>query len=659
MLPTERLPITIDGPPVPLLLHWMTGHEELGRPFAYELEIFSEKMDLGLDTLLGKPMTVCLAKLGGVRFFNGIVTRLWRVGTTSRYLVLRAVLSPKLWLLGRTTDCRIYQKKSVPDVVKEVLREHAITFSTRLQDGDYTPWDYLTQYRESDLAFVSRIMEREGIYYYFKHTQTAHEMVLADSASSHYPRPSYEQVPIWSAGTAQAERDHFTSFKLVSEVTSIGATLQAHDFRLRRGANLTAIAGTAAEHEHDEFQLYDYPGHYVGSQNQEAADAGVIRTAGEHYARARLDERRSDLERIEAEGNPAGIETGAVFQLDDLGAPTDKLLVVGTNHELRNAAFESSGEGIGEREICQMACVALNLKRQFRPTQSSDGPRAIGPETAIVVGPKGEEIYTDKYGRVRVQFYWDREGQLDENSTCWVRVGQMWAGANWGSIYIPRVGQEVIVQFLGGDPDRPIVMGGVYNADNMPPYTLPDNATQSGIKSRSSKGGAPSNFNELRFEDKKGDEEVFIQAEKNKTVNVKNNRAATIGANDTISVGGDRSVTVTGNLSVTVKGGGNSPDNSLHTVTGKHRLHASDTIDADAPTHVKLSCGSSFVLIEPGKITVQVGGGAQIVLDANVAIDGATVTATGKTEATLTAASTVKATPAGVEVTGPTVKING
>jgi type VI secretion system secreted protein VgrG len=234
----------------------------------------------------------------------------------------------------------------------------------------------------------------------------------------------------------------------------------------------------------------------------------------------------------------------------------------------------------------------------------------------------------------------------------------MWAGAQWGSLFIPRIGQEVIVQFLGGDPDRPIVTGSVYNIDNMPPY-LPANPTQSGIKTRSSKGGTANNFNEIRFEDKKGDEELFIQAEKNKTVKVKHNRSATIGANDSISVGGDRSVTVTGNLSVTVKGKGKSPTHSVQAVTGKHTLHASDTIEMDAPNHIKLTCGGSSILLEPGKITIEAGGKAIIVLDTNASIDGMKVTATGQLEGVLTAGTgIVKTSPSGVDVTGTAVKVN-
>jgi type VI secretion system secreted protein VgrG len=633
MLPTERLPITIDGTPQPLLLQWMTGGEELGRLFEYHLEIYSEKQDLVFADLLGKPMTVCLAKLGGNRFFNGIVTRLWRVGTSGRYLVLRVVLSPKLWLLRRTSDCRVYQKKTVPQVVKEVLGEHAIMFSERLA-GAYGKWDYLTQYRESDFAFISRIMEREGIYYYFKHTQTTHELVLSDSMGSHDPREQYTQIPIRPVGSAQSARDHFTGWRLLNDITSIGATLQAHDFRLRRGANIKATAGAPAEHDQDEFQLYDYPGHYVGAQNEESVDATDIRISGEHFAQVQLDEQRSDLERLEAEGNVLGLETGAVFQFDDLTAPADKFLVVATHHDLRNAAFESSQEPSGDREICHMSCSALNSARQFRPKRITAKAVAAGPESAIVVGPPGEEIHTDKYGRVRVQFRWDREGKLDESSTCWVRVGQMWAGSNWGSQFIPRVGHEVIVQFLGGDPDRPIITGSVYNADNMPPYTLPAHATQSGIKSRSTKGGAPANFNEIRFEDKKGSEEIYVHAERNQTIEVKASRSVSVGGSESITVSGTRSTTVNKKDTVTLKDEHNMTVTQMASQYFKNG-HIQNVYGADQEMFVEMGkteyVTKIFSMESAEEIVLKVGESQISIKPDEIEIKSATVTIKGPT----------------------------
>ena len=318
-----------------------------------------------------------------------------------------------------------------------------------------------------------------------------------------------------------------------------------------------------------------------------------------------------------------------------------------------------------------------------------------------MVGPSGDEIYTDKYGRIKVQFDWDRLGNRDEKSSIWVRVAQVWAGKQWGAMHLPRIGHEVIVNFLDGDPDQPIVTGRVYNADNMPPYMLPDNKTQSGIKSRSSKGGAADNFNEIRFEDLKGKDELHIQAEKDMSTLVKHD--------ESLSVGGDRSVTVTGNQLVTIKGKGGSSIHSATKVTGKYDLDASDTIHIKAPTSITLECPGSMIEMLPGKITIKAGDGAQIVLDANAltksnagaktlhdanvlhqSVPGAKIvldanvlaqsvpgsklvldasatmegtakaTVKGSAEGTLTdGGGTVKTSPAGVEASGPKVDISG
>jgi type VI secretion system secreted protein VgrG len=545
MLPTDTLPMTLKSP-LPdgqLSVRWMTGHEELGRLFEYELEIHSERGDVVFDALLGKPLTVCVAKEQGVRFFNGIVTRLMRVGDIRDFFVFRAILSPKLWLLTRTRDCRVYQDQTVPEVVKSILREHVVPFSEKLSTDSYRRWDYLTQYRESDFAFVSRLLEQEGIYYYFKHDLDKHELVLADSVSSHEPVPGYERIPVRPPGTAVVKQDHFTEWRSVHQGTSAQVTLQDHDFRLRRGSDIKVFKGVGSEHEQDELEIYDHPGEYVVAENQEDADAAATRQAGEHYALARLDEQRSELARVEGSGNARGVEAGALIRIDTLDELNNEYLVVATQYEVRNAELRSGQPA--EDEMCRLSFNGIESKRQFRPARSTKKPVIPGPQTAIVVGKKGEEIWTDKYGRVKVHFHWDREGQEDETSSCWVRVGQIWAGTNWGSIHIPRIGHEVIVQFLEGDPDRPLITGAVYNIDNMPPYDLPASATQSGIKSRSTRGGTPQNFNEIRFEDKKGSEELHVQAEKDMSTLVKNNRSMSVGGNETYSVTGTRNLTIT------------------------------------------------------------------------------------------------------------------
>jgi type VI secretion system secreted protein VgrG len=634
MLPTDRQPVTIDGTDVPLVLNWMIGHEELGRLFEYEIEILCEKFDVNFNEILGKPLTVCVSKFMGVRFFHGIVTRLWRVGVRDRYLVLRATLSPRLWLLTRTTDCRIYQHLTVPEVVEKVLNEHHITVSgKRLASGDYKKWDYLTQYRESTFAFLSRIMEREGIYYYFKHTKADHEIILSDSLSCHDAVEGYDPIAVGGDGTS-ADRDHLTGWRMIHRVTSGASALQAHDFRLGRTADIKAVKKVSGEHDNDKLELYDYAGHYVGSQNEEKTDSSGVRASGEHYAMVLLDEQRTELEQVEGEGTARGVEVGALFHIEDLDAPTDPLLVISTRYEVHNPETQS-GAAAEDVEVCKLSFSAMNSSRQFRPAQSTAKAMAAGPETATVVGSKGAEILTDPYGRVRIQFHWDREGKSNEASTCWVRVGQAWAGAQWGTIFIPRIGHEVIVQFLGGDPDRPLITGSLYNANNMPPYTLPDNATQSGIKTRSSQGGGPNNFNEIRFEDKKGEEQLYIQAEKNKDNLVKNDESVTIGHDRVKTVGNDETVKIKGNRTETVTFDETENINKNQTITvgleQKVTVGANQTIAVTANRSISVGSNQTETITIASAETVgaakalTIGGGYAVTVGGamNEAIGGA------------------------------------
>jgi type VI secretion system secreted protein VgrG len=550
--PTPILPITLLGDlPPGLWVHWMNGREEMGRLYEYELEIFSEAVDLGLATLLGKAVTVCLSQQEGVRRWNGIVTRLRRMRDADGVMVFRAVLSPRLWLLTRTRDCRIYQGLTVPEVVKSVFREHAIVFSERLQPG-YRTWDYLTQYRESDFDFVSRIMEQEGIYYYFRHALDRHELVLADSVASHDPSPGYERLPVRPEGTAKVARDHLHDWRPVHRAGSARVALQDHDFRLRRGADLRVARSAGPEHTEDAYEIYDYPGEHVTAENREQGDAGAHREAGEHYALTRLDEARVGLDQVEAEGNARGVQTGALLQIDVPAVAARKYLVTGTEHRLRNIDFRSGGSD--KQELCQVSLTGIDSQRPFRPARLTPRPVIAGPQTAVVVGQAGEEIWTDKHGRVKVQFPWDREGKSDEQSSCWVRVAQVWAGQGWGGIHIPRLGQEVVVQFLEGDPNRPLVTGSLYNADNPPPYPLPAGATQSGIKTRSTKGGSADNFNEIRLEDRKGAEEMHLQAERDMSTLVKHDQSTTVQNDQTVAVQANRSLSVGGNESHAVTG---------------------------------------------------------------------------------------------------------
>jgi type VI secretion system secreted protein VgrG len=521
-----------------LLFERMMGREALGQLFEYEVDMLSKSGDIKPADLLGKPTTVKVQMLDeeGARSFNGLVTRFGPSaleGDVTRY---RATLRPWLWLLTRTTNCRIFQRKTVPEIVQQVFRDNGFSDfdATRLTAGNYRKWEYLVQYRETDFNFVSRIMEQEGIYYYFTHSAEKHTLVLADAHGSHDPTPGYETVPFiqMEAGSTGRRRDYVDAWAFGQQVVPGKMFVDDFNFESPRGDRKSPVS-SPREGAHANFEIYDYPGEFVD------------RGEGMVQARLRLEGRQVEFETFEGSGDARGLTTGGLFTLTEhpRADQEKQYLITAANYVITSNPYGSHG-GDGDGPSYRCSFTTIDSQVPFRVPQTTPKPVVQGPQTAIVVGQKGEEIWTDQYGRVKVQFHWDRYGTSDENSSCWVRVAQVWAGSKWGAMHIPRIGHEVIVDFLEGDPDRPIITGRVYNADNMPPYDLPANQTQSGIKSRSSKGGGPSNFNEIRFEDKKGSEELFVQAEKDHNITVKNNQSLSVGASRSKSVGTDETVTV-------------------------------------------------------------------------------------------------------------------
>jgi type VI secretion system secreted protein VgrG len=517
-----------------LLFHRMTASEQLGRLFEFELDLLSDEPDIGFDGILGQNVTVRLTLPGErERYFNGYVTRFRQEGTLDNYNAYRATLAPWLWFLTRTADCRIFQGQTVPDIIKRVFKDHGFSDYEQALSRAYRTWDYCVQYRETDFNFVSRLMEQEGIYYYFKHKKDKHILVLADSASAHAPFAGYENLPFYPPDSSlRRERDHIYDWQINRVIQPGGYVLNDFDFT-RPKANLQVKSSIAREHAHAAYEIYDYPGEYL--------DTGD----GEFYARARIEEQQVASEQIQGQGNARGLAAGSLFHLT--GYPREdqnrEYLVVSATHHLASDAHTSAGSSASV-PVYSCTFTALNSRQVFRPARLTPKPIVQGPQTAIIVGPAGDEIYTDEYGRVKVRFHWDRYSPSKETGSCWVRVAQVWAGKQWGGIHIPRIGQEVIVEFLEGDPDHPIITGRFYNNDNMPPYGLPAHATQSGIKSRSADGGTPENYNEFRFEDKKGEEEIYLHAEKDWTVTIENDKHQSVGHDDILSVDNNRTVSV-------------------------------------------------------------------------------------------------------------------
>src|SRR5262245_12908511 len=549
-----------------LLFRELRGREELGRPSAFELSALSTRADIKPSDLLGKRITVKLELLkGGFRYFNGYVTRFSQGTILGKYYEYQMTVNAWVWFLTRTAECKNFQEKTAPEIIKAVSGDHAIASYTDALTATYAKREYTVQYRETDFAFVSRIMEEEGIYYYFEHQDGKHTLKLVDSESGHKKLENKASIAYYPPGrTLHGDEEYIQSFRQAQRIEPGTVATRSFDFTKPK-ADLGVKAQNIEKHQSADYEIFDYQGDYIQADN------------GEYYARVRVDEYHTEFELAEAETNVRDIAVGRLFSL--INAPRKDqekdYLIISADWDLRNNTYEAS---VNEDATYNCTMTVLQSKQQFRPARITPRPTMGGPQTAVVVGPGGEEIYTDKYGRVKVQFHWDRYGKKDQNSSCWIRVSNPWAGANWGGMAIPRMGQEVVVDFLEGDPDQPIIIGRVYNADQMPPYALPGNATQTGIKSRSSKGGGAANFNEIRFEDKKGSEQLYLHAEKNQDIEVekdethwvgndrkknidhdettvvKNNRTETVGVNEKIDVGANRTETVGANESITVSG---------------------------------------------------------------------------------------------------------
>jgi type VI secretion system secreted protein VgrG len=533
-----------------LLFHSMNVNERLGRLFQFDLDLLSNDPEIKLQDILAQNVTVRYQRSDGEnRYFNGFVSQFSQAGMHGNLFVYRATLRPWFWFLTRTADCRIFQNKTVPDIIKEVFRDEGFSDFEDSLSGTYREWDYCVQYRETDFNFISRLMEQEGMYYFFKHEDGKHTLVLSDSISAHETVPGYEEVPFYPPEQSERrERDHISDWSLNQIVQPGAYALNDYDFKKPK-ANLEVKSTVSRDHDQSEFEIYDYPGEY-----KESGD-------GDGYVRARIEELQSQHEEVQGAGNVAGLMTGCLFKL--VNYPRDdqnrEYLITSASYNLGPQEYESD-VAKGSDSIFSCSISAIDKQQAFRAPRITPKPSVQGPQTATVVGKDGEEIWTDKYGRVKVQFHWDRYGEENENSSCWVRVSHPWAGKNWGAVAIPRIGQEVIVSFIEGDPDQPIITGRVYNDDNMHPYELPANATQSGVKTRSSKEGTPDNFNEIRFEDKKGEEEVYIHAEKDQnnvvendeTTSVGNDRSETVGNDETISIGNNRTEDVGKDESITI-----------------------------------------------------------------------------------------------------------
>src|SRR5450755_1011083 len=682
--------LTIDAKEGKFLVLGMTGHEILGQMFEYTIEL------AGALDMLNKPKEVKLAKLLGTRatlamedarYFDGYVTRAKRGEKRGRYETYTLTLQPWLWFLTRTKNSRVFQEKNVKDIVTEVLKDYSGDSDWRLgseSESVYPKLDYCVQHNETDFNFVSRLLEEFGIYYFFEHEKGSHKLVLIDSMGKHKSRGDSSDIT-WA--NAMQSDTTITSWHVQEEARSATVALSEYDYL----APSTMVEGKKGADKPPEklgtMEWFEHPALVV--QNSVKPVTQSASSAASQRATVRMEELVSLYSSATGVTNARDLGAGMTFKLT--GAPNDgdndHYLMVNAIYRLDFADHEAIDDLKESRRREGYRCDFLAMitsAPNFRSPRLTPKPVIAGPQTAVVVGKSGNEIETDKHGRIKVQFHWDRLGKKNENSSCWVRVAQPWAGKSYGMFTLPRIGHEVVVQFLDGDPDRPIVTGSVYNNENMVAWTMPAHATVGGIKTQSSEGGSTDNANELRFEDKKDSEYVWLQGEKDFYRIVKNDAFDYIGNNENVEVVLTRKEVIGENWFMDItKDVMHNMGKDLHlnlagdfffTGGATYQLKLEKDLNAKLGGDLGLDVGGKTQLKSKddialqstdGKVSLKAGkdpmSGGDILAEAtNVKIKaGANVVIEATAGITLkVGGSLVNIGPAGVDIVGPMVKIN-
>lgn len=563
------------------ILKSFQGEEQISGLFHYRLELLSQDDAIDFTQIVGKNITITIELPGGTdtQYVNGVVGRFAQAGKSARFTTYFADVYPWLWLLTMNSDHQIFQNKSVPDIIKKVFSDLGFKDFKDSLTKTYNPRDFCVQYGETAFNFVSRLMESEGIFYFFDHSSSTHTLVLADDSSAYLSMPGLDTVQASASGRSWETADAMLECQVEQQV--VVGQFKSDDYNFETPS--TDLLATASGDDTSR-SVYEYPGEYTSASD------------GESVTSLRLDELQATGKLLKGSSMCRAFHAGAKFTL--------------ANHYRSDANVAyvlNSVTHQGDQEQYSNSFDAFPADAAFRPPRVTPRPKVVGSQTALVVGKSGEEIWTDQYGRVKVKFYWDQSSASDETSSCWIRVAQGWAGKAWGSIILPRIGQEVVISFLDGNPDRPLVTGCVFNAQQTVPYTLPDEQTKSTLKTNSSKGG--SGFNELRFEDKAGSEEIFIQAQKDMNVTVLNDLTATITNSRTTTVSQkDDTLTISqGNRTINVSTG-----NETHTVQGKRDLtitgNETHTNSADFTQNVS----GNFTLKVSGNLSIDVSGSVTI-----------------------------------------------
>ncbi|WP_426767420.1 type VI secretion system Vgr family protein [Erwinia aphidicola] len=568
----------------------LEGMEVVSRSFELTVTLLSTDARLDRRAMLGQPITLTIpttALAAAPRYLNGKITSV-KVHCAdlngTRYAVYTLVMESDLWPLKRDRNQRIFQNQRLPDIIKTVLGEYGVNVEDRLA-GDYRTWEYCVQYQESSYDFISRLMELEGIYFFFRHDAEQHTLVMFDAPQQHQPFAGYEAIPYHAtASGGSTDEEGIGAWSIAERVTPGIYSLDDYDFR-KPNAWMFQARQNPSSPQPGKIDYYEWPGRFVEHSH------------GEFYARIRQEEWQAEHQRIDAKATSTGIVPGCTFTLSNppFASDADDYLILSALYHFEENSYASGG---GESNHTVWLTV-IPSSTQFRSAQRTAWPRTHGPQTAKVVGPQGESIWTDKYGRVKVKFHWDRHAKGDDTSSCWVRVSSAWAGQGFGGVQIPRVNDEVVIDFINGDPDRPIITGRVYNEASMPPWALPAAATQMGFMSRS-KDGTPDNANALRFEDKAGEEQLWVQAERNMDTTVKNDETRSVGGNQTLAVAKSFDGKVSGLYNHATQ------LNRSELVGGDYSLDSQGAILLSSGQGIRLLSGDSMLILDPnGTISLQ------------------------------------------------------
>jgi type VI secretion system secreted protein VgrG len=657
---TQTLPISQENrllrldlnlPKDTLLISSFSATEQISGLYEANVELVAEKQNaskITSDKLIGGPACLTVSVLndfqnGPQRYFHGVVSRFHTGHIDDYFAHYRAEIVPWLWLLTLDIKSRIFQSMTVPEIVEKIFDEYkgdfpnVVDYANRL-NAEYPKLDYCVQYQESSFQFVNRLLEEEGIFYFFEHAKDKHSLVLADSPQAIKVCPEQPKADwVMEAGWKKSESP-ILSWEMKHELRPGKYTMRDYHMQMP-SKNLEVHEPTIHSSQPGKpLEIYDYPGEYASRFNQAARDREVQPEA-QRLVRLRMEAQDARFQENHATSLCRAFMPGQKFELAGGSSKKQSYTLTSVRHTAVQFPWYKPDPQYSTEEPYRNTFSCIPEEVTFRPPRKTPKPRVYGPQTAVVVGKAGEEIWTDEFGRVKVQFHWDRDGKKDENSSCWVRVSHPWAGKNWGAISIPRIGQEVVVDFLEGDPDQPIITGRVYNSEQMPPFTLPGGAVVMGIKSDSTKGGG--GYNEFSMDDTKGTEKINTHAQFDMITTVEHDNTQTIHNNRKIDVDGTHTETVKGDTSIEVKEGkythkvtANTAD---YTVQGALTETYNTTQKTTVAKQIDITSSNSHIhlVADADEITLK-SGLSQLVMknDGTIVLSGKTITIVGTQDVT-------------------------